>query len=69
MIWSRFNDPGYKRPFVSPIRIGKFPVLAGMGLIASVAMLFQFGMNIIIGGFLVLLSIAVLSVFLIKIKK
>jgi APA family basic amino acid/polyamine antiporter len=69
LIWSRFKDSGYKRPFVSPIRIGKFPVLAGMGLITSVAMLFQFSMNIILGGFLVLLSIAVLSVFLIKIKK
>ncbi|HEX5978126.1 MAG TPA: APC family permease, partial [Nitrososphaeraceae archaeon] len=69
LIWSRFKNPSYKRPFTSPIRIGRFPVLAGMGLITSITMLFQFDIYIIFGGFLVLLSIAVLSVFLIKIKK
>ena len=69
LIWSRFKNPSYKRPFTSPIRIGRFPVLAGMGLITSIAMLFQFNINIIFGGFLVLLSIAILSIVLIKIKK
>jgi APA family basic amino acid/polyamine antiporter len=66
LIWSRFRSHDYKRPFVSPIRIGKFPVLAGMGLITSLAMLFQFDSKIVIGGFLVLLSIVILSVVLIK---
>lgn len=69
LIWSRFKNPSYRRPFTSPIRIGRFPVLAGMGLITSIAMLFQFDINIIFGGFLVLLSIAILSIVLIKIKK
>jgi APA family basic amino acid/polyamine antiporter len=66
LIWSRFKSPDYKRPFVSPIRIGKFPVLAGMGLITSLAMLFQFNMDIILGGSLVLISIIVLCIVLIK---
>ena len=69
LIWFRFKNPSYKRPFTSPITIGRFPVLAGMGLITSIAMLFQFDINIIFGGFLVLLSIAILSIVLIKIKK
>lgn len=69
LIWSRFKNPSYRRPFTSPIRIGRFPVLAGMGLITSIAMLFQFDINIIFGGFLVLLSIAILSIVLIKTKK
>jgi APA family basic amino acid/polyamine antiporter len=69
LIWSRFKNPDYKRPFRSPIRIGKFPVLAGMGLITSIAMLFQFNISIILEGFLVLLSIIVLSLILTKIKK
>ena len=66
LIWSRFSHPEYKRPFVSPIKIGRFPVLAGMGLITSIAMLFQFESNIVMGGFLVLLSIVALTVVLIK---
>src|SRR5215204_5016256 len=69
LVWFRFKNPSYKRPFTSPIRIGRFPVLAGMGLITSIVMLFQFDINIIFGGFLVLLSIAILSIVLIKIKK
>ncbi|MGA7602454.1 MAG: hypothetical protein WCE33_05160, partial [Nitrososphaeraceae archaeon] len=56
----------YKRPFVSPVRIGRFPVLAGIGLITSIGMLFQFNINIILGGFLAFLSIMVLSIILIK---
>jgi hypothetical protein len=51
---------------VSPVRIGRFPVLAGIGLITSIGMLFQFNINIILGGFLALLSIMVLSIILIK---
>ena len=66
LIWSRFRHPEYKRPFVSPIKIGRFPVLAGMGLITSIAMLFQFESNIVMGGFLVLLSVVALTVVLIK---
>lgn len=66
LIWSRFRNPDYKRPFVSPIKIGKFPVLAGMGLITSITMLFQFNMDIILGGFSVLLSIGILCLVLIK---
>lgn len=66
LIWSRFRNHDYKRPFVPPIRIGKFRVLAGMGLITSLAMLFQLDSKIVIGGFLVLLSSVVLSVVLIK---
>ena len=69
LIWFRVKNPSYKRPFTSPIRIGRFPVLAGMGLITSITMLFQFDIYIIFGGFLVLLSITILSIVLIKIKK
>ena len=31
-----------KRPFRSPVTLGKFPVLADLGLITSIAMLSQF---------------------------
>ncbi|MGB8133931.1 MAG: APC family permease, partial [Nitrososphaeraceae archaeon] len=66
LIWSRFKITDYKRPFVSPVRIGRFPVLAGIGLITSIGMLFQFNINIILGGFLVFSSIIVLCIILIK---
>ena len=67
LIWSRFKITDYKRPFVSPVRIGRFPVLAGIGLkLTSIGMLFQFNINIILGGFLVFSSIIVLCIILIK---
>jgi APA family basic amino acid/polyamine antiporter len=69
LIWSRFRISDYYRPFVSPVKIGRFPVLAGMGLIASIGMLFQFNKDIIVGGLLVFLSIMVLCIVLIKINR
>jgi amino acid transporter len=65
-IWYRFKEPTIKRPFLAPLNIGKFPVLAAIGLIASLAMLFQFNFETIRGGFLVLAAIAILCVLLTK---
>jgi amino acid transporter len=64
LIWYRFKNTTAKRPFSVPMNIGKFPVLAVMGLIASVAMLFQFNFEVIKGGSLVLTAITTLCVVL-----
>ena len=42
LIWLRYSRPNLERPFRSPATIGWFPVLAGLGLATSLAMLTQF---------------------------
>jgi APA family basic amino acid/polyamine antiporter len=68
LIWFRFKEPSVKRPFLSPLNIGKFPLLSAIGLLTSIIMLFQFNFEIIKGGFLVLLTITILSLILNKNK-
>jgi APA family basic amino acid/polyamine antiporter len=60
----RFKEPSTKRSFLAPLNIGKFPVLAAIGLTASLAMLFQFNFEIVKGGFLVLAAITILCLVL-----
>jgi APA family basic amino acid/polyamine antiporter len=50
LIWLRYRQPELKRLFVSPGRIGKFPIVAGLGFISSLAMLSQFSIITIIAG-------------------
>jgi APA family basic amino acid/polyamine antiporter len=42
LIRLRYSRPQMDRPFRSPWRVGKFPVLAGLGAVTSIAMLTQF---------------------------
>ncbi|AFU58971.1 amino acid transporter [Candidatus Nitrososphaera gargensis Ga9.2] len=50
LIWLRHKQPELERPFRSPVRIGWFPVLAGLGFITSLAMLSQFDSGTMIAG-------------------
>jgi APA family basic amino acid/polyamine antiporter len=50
MIWLRHKRPELERPFRSPIKIGWFPLLAGLGLVTSLAMLSQFDYGIMLAG-------------------
>jgi len=50
LIWLRYKQPNVARPFRSPLKIGRFPVLAGLGLVTSIAMLSQFDLNTLIAG-------------------
>lgn len=50
LIWLRYREPGLERPFRSPLAAGKFPVLAGLGLVTSAAMLSQFDSATVLAG-------------------
>lgn len=36
LIWLRYKEPNYERPFKSPLNIKKFPILAALGIITPV---------------------------------
>jgi amino acid transporter len=69
LIWLRFKNPSLARLFVSPLKVGRFPILAGAGLFTSLAMLFQFNADIIIGGSLAIFFIVILCMILVKIRR
>ncbi|MBI2507636.1 amino acid permease [Candidatus Woesearchaeota archaeon] len=50
LIVSRYKYPKLKRTFRSPCNIGKFPVLAFLGIISSLFMLFHLNSKVVIGG-------------------
>jgi APA family basic amino acid/polyamine antiporter len=50
LIWLRYKQPSLERPFRSPVRVGWFPVLAGLGFATSLAMLTQFDSLTMIAG-------------------
>lgn len=48
VIWLRFKQPNVKRTFMSPFKLKRFPVLAGLGLLTVSIMLFLFSHTIIL---------------------
>jgi basic amino acid/polyamine antiporter, APA family len=50
LIWLRYKRPLLERPFRSPMRVGRFPLFAGLGLITSIAMLSQFDYGTMLAG-------------------
>jgi APA family basic amino acid/polyamine antiporter len=50
LIWLRYNQPDLERPFKSPVAIRWFPILAGLGLATSLAMLTQFDIITMVAG-------------------
>jgi APA family basic amino acid/polyamine antiporter len=65
LIVLRLRKPALKSAFRSPISIkGNFPILAAIGLVTSVLILFQFDYDIKIWGLVTLALIVVLSLLL-----
>ncbi len=50
LIGLRYTDAKQKRPFKVPLNIGKFPVLALLGIIASIFMLINLDKIVLLGG-------------------
>lgn len=59
VIWLRFRHPNIERPFRVPLNIGNFPVLPLLGALFSIFMIYQFDVQILFFGVLILLSGAV----------
>jgi APA family basic amino acid/polyamine antiporter len=50
LIWLRYKKPNVKRPFRSPLTIGKLPVLALIGVLYSIFLLLNLKTQAILGG-------------------
>lgn len=70
LIWLRYTMPRMKRAFRVPGNIGRYPVVAFLGVFFCMFMIFQFEMNLIIFGIGVIIAGAVIyEIFIKKLKK
>ncbi|WKT58648.1 amino acid permease [Candidatus Nitrosotenuis chungbukensis] len=56
LIWLRYKEPGYERPFKSPLNVKKFPVLAALGIVTPILGLIQLNLYVISMGIGVIVS-------------
>ncbi|MBI2970938.1 MAG: amino acid permease [Candidatus Aenigmarchaeota archaeon] len=64
LIWLRFKKPKARRAFKSPVNVGKFPVLAFLGLVASALMITYLDPTLILVEIvLIVLGLAVYRIF------
>ena len=64
VIWLRFKQPNVNRAFISPFKLKRFPVLAGLGLLTVSMMLFLFSHTIIISSTILIAILFLLSLSL-----
>ena len=50
LIWLRYKQPDAERPFRSPVNVGKFPVLAALGIVTPILGLVQLDLFVITMG-------------------
>lgn len=56
LIWLRYKEPNYERPFKSPLNVKKFPILAALGIITPVFGIIQLNPYVIFMGIGVITS-------------
>ena len=54
VIWLRFKQPNVNRTFMTPFKLKRFPVLAGLGLLTVSIMLFLFSHTIILSSIILI---------------
>ncbi len=69
LIWLRYKEPNAERMFRSPVNIGKFPILAVLGIITPILGVMQFDSFVILMGLGVVASGALFWFVYNKIKK
>ncbi len=47
LIWLRFTMPKIERPFKTPLNIGRYPIIAFLGIFSTLFMIFQFQLSLI----------------------
>lgn len=47
VIWLRYTQPDARRPFRMPLNIGRYPVMAGLGVFISMLMLMQLDLGVL----------------------
>jgi APA family basic amino acid/polyamine antiporter len=55
LIWLRYTQPKLRRPFKTPVNIGKFPVLALLGILSCVFLIINIGLEVLVYGFILLI--------------
>lgn len=68
LISLRFKQPNLRRPFMSPLRVKKFPILPMIGLVTTIVMMIQFNPRVISSTLIPLISIIILCLILTKRK-
>ncbi len=59
----RYTEPNIERPYKIPLNVGKFPILPLFGLTITIYMLFQFELDVIFTGLIIIVMGAILYFF------
>ena len=68
VIYLRLRQPNLKRPFMSPLKVKNFPILAVLGFVMTVVIMFQFNIHILSSALVALICIIILCLILTKRK-
>jgi basic amino acid/polyamine antiporter, APA family len=68
VIYLRLRQPSLQRPFMSPFRVKKLPILAVVGFVMTVIIMFQFNIKLISSALVALICIIILCLILTKRK-
>lgn len=68
VIYLRLRQPNLKRPFMSPLKVKKLPILAVLGFVMTMVIMFQFNIHVLSSALVALICIIILCLILTKRK-
>ena len=68
VICLRLRHPNLKRPFMSPLKVKNLPILAVLGFVMTVVIMFQFNIHVLSSALVALICIIILCLILTKRK-
>lgn len=68
VICLRLRQPNLKRPFMSPLKVKNLPILAVLGFVMTVVIMFQFNIHVLSSALVALICIIILCLILTKRK-